>query len=104
MPGLPPLSDEQRRQALVKAAEARRARADVKEELKSESLDLSGLFDRADEDPSIARTKVVSVLEARPRVGKVKARRAMEEIGISKNRHLRGLGSRQRAALLARFG
>ena len=47
---------------------------------------------------------MVSVLESLPRVGKVKARRAMEEIGISKNRHLRGLGSRQRAALLARFG
>ena len=104
MSGLPELTDEQRRQALVKAAAARRARADIKDELRSESLDLAGLFERADGDPIIARMKVVSVLESLPRVGKVKARRAMEEIGISGNRHLRGLGSRQRAALLARFG
>jgi hypothetical protein len=48
--------------------------------------------------------KVLSVLESLPRLGKVKSRRAMEDIGISEKRRLRGLGSQQRAELLARFG
>lgn len=104
MTGPPELTDEQRRQALAKAAEARRVRAEIKEELKSGSLDLTGLLERADGDLVVARMKVLSVLESLPRLGKVKSRRAMEEIGISEKRRLRGLGSQQRAELLARFG
>jgi hypothetical protein len=104
MAGPPELTDEQRRQALAKAAEARRVRAEIKEELKSGSLDLAGLLERADGDLVVARMKVLSVLESLPRLGKVKSRRAMEEIGISEKRRLRGLGSQQRAELHARFG
>ncbi|MBC8364774.1 MAG: integration host factor [Actinobacteria bacterium] len=104
MPGPPELTDEQRRQALAKAAEARRVRAEVKEQLKAGSLDLAGLLELADADQIIAKMKVVSVLESLPRLGKVKSRRAMDEIGINGNRRLRGLGSHQRAELLARFG
>jgi hypothetical protein len=37
-------------------------------------------------------------------MGKVKAKRLMEEIGIHETRRLRGLGSRQRQALLDHFG
>jgi hypothetical protein len=36
-------------------------------------------------------------------VGKVRARRIMEEVEISENRRLRGLGAKQRDALLKRF-
>ena len=39
-----------------------------------------------------------------PGVGKVKARRAMEDIGIADTRRLRGLGDQQRARLLEMFG
>ena len=38
-----------------------------------------------------------------PRVGKVKARRTMEEIGIADTRRLRGLGKEQRKSLLEAF-
>jgi len=38
-----------------------------------------------------------------PKIGKVKARRIMQEIGIAESRRLRGLGDQQRAALLAEF-
>ena len=38
-----------------------------------------------------------------PGTGKVKAKRIMEAHGIADNRRLRGLGERQRAALLAEF-
>nr|MCS5686264.1 integration host factor [Acidimicrobiales bacterium] len=42
--------------------------------------------------------------ESLPKLGKVKARRTMEEIGISESRRLRGLGAQQRSALVSRFG
>jgi ribosomal protein S13 len=44
------------------------------------------------------------MLESLPGVGKVKARRIMEEIGIADSRRVRGLGPQQRAALLAQLG
>jgi len=100
---LPELTDEQRRDALAKAAEARRARAEMKELLRTGSLTLVEVLDRADEDEILAGTKVLPVLEALPGVGKVKARRTMEEIGIAENRKIRGLGSRQRERLVEYF-
>jgi len=104
MAGLPQLTDEQRRAALVMAAEARRVRAEIKELLKMGTLSLSELLDRSDNDRILAKMKVLSVLEALPKLGKVKARRTMDEVGISDSRRLRGLGSQQRAELVARFG
>ena len=104
MAGLPQLTDEQRRAALVKAAEARRVRAEIKELLKMGTLSLSELLDRSDNDRILAKMKVLSVLEALPKLGKAKARRTMDEVGISDSRRLRGLGSQQRAELVARFG
>ena len=47
--------------------------------------------------------KVLAVLESLPGVGKVKARRTMEKIGISETRRVRGLGAQQRKELLAEF-
>ena len=99
----PLLTDEQRRQALIKAAEARRLRAEIKELLKTGSLSLEDLLERSDADESLGRMKVLTVLESLPRLGKVKARRTMEEIGISESRRLRCLGAQQRALLLSRF-
>ncbi len=48
MPGPPQLSDEERRRALAKAAEARRVRADVKEQLKTGALGLVDLLAAGD--------------------------------------------------------
>ena len=104
MAGLPQLTDEQRRAALAMAAEARRVRAEIKELLKMGTLSRSELLDRSDNDRILAKMKVLSVLEALPKLGKVKARRTMDEVGISDSRRLRGLGSQQRAELVARFG
>ncbi|HSJ28699.1 MAG TPA: integration host factor, actinobacterial type [Acidimicrobiia bacterium] len=99
----PPMSDEQRAAALERAAQARRVRAEVKELLKSGSLDFGGLLQRADEDDLIGGIKVAAVLSSMPGTGKVKAKRLMEQLGIADNRRLRGLGDNQRAALLAEF-
>lgn len=103
MPLPPQLTDEQRQAALAKAAEARRVRAELKEKLKMGSMTLKELLDQGAGDDIVAKMKVIAVLEALPGVGKVKARRTMEEIGISDSRRVRGLGDQQRAALLKAF-
>jgi hypothetical protein len=104
MPQPPVLTPEQREAALAKAAEARRARAELKERLKMGSLTLPQLFSQADDDDHVGKMKVLAVLEALPGVGKVKARRTMEEIGIADTRRVRGLGEQQKKALLSAFG
>jgi signal recognition particle GTPase len=102
MPQPPALTPEQRQQALAKAAEARRARAELKEKLKMGSLTLSELLAQAEND-HVGKMKVLAVIEALPGVGKVKARRTMDEIGIADTRRVRGLGEQQRKALLEAF-
>lgn len=104
MPLPPELSPKARQEALAKAAEARRARAEMKDKLKMGSVSLRELFDLAEKDETIAKTKVVSVLQSLPGVGKVKARRIMDQFDISDNRRLRGLGVKQRESLLREFG
>ncbi|MFM8998659.1 MAG: integration host factor, actinobacterial type [Actinomycetota bacterium] len=99
---LPVLTDEQRRQALEKAAEARRKRAAIKAELKSGRRSLRDVLLGAS-DETVAKMKVASVLEALPGVGKVRARKLMERLDISATRRVRGLGAKQRDALLAEF-
>jgi hypothetical protein len=103
MPLPPSLSPEERQAALAKAAVARRRRAEVKERLKAGGLTLKELFEQGDGDEILAKLKVVSVLESLPGVGKVKARRLMQELDIAASRRLRGLGDNQRRKLLDRF-
>lgn len=100
MPLPPQLSPEQRHAALAKAAEARRARAELKEKLKMGSVSLKELLDLGDGSDPVGKLKVVTALESLPGVGKVRARRVMEELGISETRRVRGLGANQRTALL----
>ncbi len=86
MPQPPSLTPEQREQALAKAGAARRARAELKEKLKMGSVTLQELFDEAATNEHIGGMKVLSVIESLPGVGKVKARRTMDEIGIADTR------------------
>lgn len=101
---LPTLTDEQRKAALAKAAEARKARAELKDNLKKGVTNLKEVLDKAQDDEIIGKTKVSALLEALPKVGKVKAKEIMDELEIASTRRLRGLGERQRRALLERFG
>ena len=100
----PALTPEQRTAALQKAAEARAARAELKEKLKMGSVTLSDALAKADSSDVIGKLKVLALLESLPGVGKVKARRIMEDIGISESRRVRGLGPQQRQALLSQLG
>ena len=69
---LPKLTDEQRKEALAKAAEARKARAELKAALKRGETDLKDVLEKAETDEIIGKTKVAALLEALPKVGKVK--------------------------------
>jgi len=99
----PEMSAEQRSQALAKAVAARRQRAEIKALLKTGSLTIAEVLERAQEDDIVAGTKVFPLLASTPRMGKIKAKRLMEELGIAENRTIRGLGRRQREDLLATF-
>lgn len=102
MPLPPALTEEQRKEALIKAAEARRKRAEVKESLKNGTTDLQALLDRSTEGV-VGKMKVSSVLESLPGVGKVRARKIMERLEISESRRIRGLGAKQKDSLLKEF-
>ena len=89
---------------LARAAEARRTRAEIKQLLKTGSLHFSEVLERAEEDDLVAGTKIHAIIVSMPGMGKVATKRLMEDIGIAENRTIRGLGDKQRAALLDRFG
>ena len=98
---LPTLNEEQRREALAKAADARRKRAEIKAQLKAGKLNLRELLSR--DDDVVGKMKVSNVLESLPGVGKVRAGKLMEKLDISASRRVRGLGTKQRGALLEEF-
>lgn len=100
---LPPLTPQQRADALAKAAEARRERAAWKHRLKYGGLSVREVVEQARVNDILGKLKVVDMLESLPGVGPVKAAAAMDEIGISPSRRLRGLGDKQIEALRARF-
>ena len=102
MPLPPPLTEEQRRQALEKAAIARRKRAELKEQLKSKRTSLGELLNRT-QDEIVGKMKVSTVLESLPGVGRVRARKLMERLDISESRRMRGLGAKQKENLLSEF-
>ena len=101
---LPPLTPEQRAAALEKAAAARRERAEVKNRLKHSGASLLEVLKEGQSNDVIGKMKVSAVLESLPGVGKVRAARLMEEIGISESRRVRGLGTNQLASLEREFG
>ena len=104
MPLPPSLSPDQRQAALEKAAAARRQRAELKEKLKMGSTSLKELLEQAQRDEVVGKMKVLSVLESLPGLGKVKARRLMEDVGISETRRIQGLGDKQRQKLFELLG
>ena len=92
---LPQLTDEQRKQALEKAAAARHARAELREQIKKGEKSLESVLNS--DDPIASRMKVSTLIESLPGYGKAKI---MEELGISATRRVQGLGVRQREQLL----
>lgn len=99
---LPKISEEQRAANLRKAAEARRARAELRGRLKRGEVPPTSVLDSS--DPAALRLPVRAFLESLPGIGKSKAARIMDELEISDGRRIQGLGVRQRKALADRVG
>ena len=100
---LPNLSPEDRKKALEKAAQARQARAELRQKIKNGSMSFAEVMKKAD-DPVVARMKVSTLLESLPGFGKAKAAKIMSELEISESRRVQGLGARQREQLMQRLG
>ncbi|WP_245634473.1 integration host factor, actinobacterial type [Janibacter limosus] len=100
---VPTLSPQQRTDALARATAARRARAELRQGLKSRAIGLAEVLEAGRTDPVVARMRVTTVVESMPGVGPATAVRIMQELGIAASRRIRGLGPHQRTALLERF-
>ena len=101
---LPSLTSEQRAEALAKAAIARQRRAEIKARLKHSGESLGAVLELGDHDDVVGKMRVTALLESLPGVGKVRASQIMERLGIASTRRVRGLGAKQRAALVSEFG
>lgn len=93
------LSKEERDTARRKALAARVERAELKEAFGAGQISFEGVLARAGTSEAVARLKTVELLESLPGVGKVTAVRTLEDLGISENRRIGGLGVKQRGAL-----
>ncbi len=100
---IPTLSPEQLQAAREAATQARRARAELKEKVRSGTLSLGQALDIAAKDDVLAHVKVVDLLKALPRVGDKPAAEIMERLEIAANRRVRGLGRHQVAGLRLEF-
>ncbi len=100
---LPQLTLEEKRKALKKAQKVRSERAKIRQDLKSGRTGIQEILENIDNDV-IAKMRVAYLLESLPRIGKVRTRKIMNEIGIDETRRIQGLGSRQKQALIERFG
>lgn len=100
---LPPLTTEQRQAALVKAAASRRERAEVKNRLKNSGASILDVLHQGQTNEVVGKMRVIDLLQAMPGLGKVRARQVMERLGIAESRRVRGLGTKQVAALEREF-
>jgi uncharacterized coiled-coil DUF342 family protein len=100
---LPQLTLEEKKQALKKAQQVRSQRAKIRQDLKAGRTGIREVLEQVDSDV-VAKMRVAYLLESLPRIGKVRTKKIMNEIGIDETRRVQGLGSRQRQALIERFG
>ena len=94
--GLPPqLSDEQRKEALLKAAASRKRRAEVKFKIKNGEFSIDTVLEIAKNEDAIAKMRVKELLESMTGVGKIRGQSLMERLNISPTRRIQGLGRHQ---------
>ena len=102
--GLPPqLTAEQRQQALLKAANSRKRRAEVKSKMKNGEISIDDILLLAKNEDAIAKMRVKELLESLSGVGKVRAQSLMERLKISPSRRIQGLGRLQVKQLREEF-
>lgn len=92
---IPALTPEQRADALARALECRRHRAEFKERLRDGKYSMEVALAMACDDDVLAGIRVVDFLKCLPGLGEVKAEKVMAKYGIAPNRRIRGLGEVQ---------
>ena len=92
----------QRMNALGKANEVRSSRAALKADLKRGAVSIRDVLAAPPE--FLLTAKVVDLLMAAPKCGRVKSAKIMEQCRISPSKTIGGLSERQRTELLAYFG
>ncbi len=97
----PKISNRFRRKAGEKAVAARRERATTKALVASGELFFFDLF--KDERKSIARMKLIDLLQSVPGIGKVRAELILDRTKISPSRRIGGVGHRQLELLREEF-
>lgn len=100
---LPKLTLEEKKQALKKAQQVRSQRAKIRQDLKAGKTTIRQVLESMDNDV-VAKMRVAYLLESLPRIGKVRTRKIMNDIGIDETRRIQGLGNRQKQALIERLG
>jgi len=100
---LPTLSLDEKKKALKKAQEVRSKRAKIRQNLKNGKTTIREVLANINDDV-VAKMRVVYLLESLPRIGKVKTKKIMTDIGIDETRRIQGLGNRQKQALIERLG
>jgi len=101
---LPKLTPEEKMEALAKAQRMRSERAELRKKLKKGEITLKEILEQADSDEIISKMRVIYLLQSLPKIGKIRSKKLMEEIGINESRRIQGLGVRQKEALLERLG
>ena len=101
---VPERTADQRAAALAAALAARQERARLRERLKRREVSGLEVIEGAGTHEQWGALRVTWLLESLPGIGTVRADRLLESLGIARSRRIRGLGDRQRAALLAELG
>jgi hypothetical protein len=100
--GAPARSRQQRLDALQTANRIRSTRAVLKVELKAGRADFLALL--IDPPEWLMTAKIFDILLALPKVGRVKANKALQRGSISPSKTIGGLSDRQRGELVAIVG
>jgi guanylate kinase len=94
----PALTIEQRRAALLKAAESRKVRAEFKAGVKEGKRNWTEAFDSKDD--AIRKMRVKELLLSLPGFGEIRVSNLMGRAGISISRRVQGVGKSQYESLL----
>jgi hypothetical protein len=97
----PERSLDQRMEALKRANDIRVQRARLKKELKDGRASIEAVL--LDPPDYVGTAKVIDMLMAVPKFGRVKAARLLNQCRISQSKTVGGLSDRQRAELVALF-
>jgi hypothetical protein len=97
-PQTPERSQQQRMEALRRANDIRSERARLKERLRMGELAITDVL--MDPPPCVLTAKVLDLVLAVPKYGRVKANKLLERCRVSSSKTVNGLTPRQRKELL----